>query len=409
MVPSALVVLPELPLTPSGKVDRKALPAPELRTASRRSRMRAAHAAGALAGRPLARGRSGSRPIGVHDDFFALGGNSITGAVLINRLQQELGEIVHVVAIFDHPTVARLAAYLAARARRGAVRRGSGIEVAGETSASEAGRSSRPGRRCGAPGAAVAPPCTSRGRCRTRSPGCRRTRRALFVLSPPRSGSTLLRVMLGGHPRLFAPPELELLEFDTLAERRDAFSGRDAFRLEGAAPRRDGGPPAAAPTRRGGVVDELEARGGHDARALRPPPGVDRRPHAGRQDADLRLDLATLRRAEAGFEGAALRPPACATPTPRSHSFEEARIEQVFFPRAAALQPPRARRADLAAGARATSCEFLAGVPAERRHVVRFEELVARARAGAARRSARSSASTTTPTWPSPTRTARRG
>ena len=53
------------------------------------------------------------------------------------------------------------------------------------------------------------------------------------MLSPPRSGSTLLRVMLGGNPRLFAPPELELLNFDTLAERRDAFPGRDAFRLEG--------------------------------------------------------------------------------------------------------------------------------------------------------------------------------
>src|SRR6185312_10124142 len=57
--------------------------------------------------------------------------------------------------------------------------------------------------------------------------------RAVFILSPPRSGSTLLRVMLAGHPELFAPPELELLHFATLDERRDAFSGRDAFRLEG--------------------------------------------------------------------------------------------------------------------------------------------------------------------------------
>ena len=61
-----------------------------------------------------------------------------------------------------------------------------------------------------------------------------KNRRAIFVLSPPRSGSTLLRVMLGGHPRLFSPPELELLGFGTLAERRDAFPGRDSFWLEGA-------------------------------------------------------------------------------------------------------------------------------------------------------------------------------
>src|SRR5262249_56470397 len=51
--------------------------------------------------------------VGTHDDFFMLGGDSIKGAVLINRLQAILGEIVHVVAIFDAPTVARLSAYLA--------------------------------------------------------------------------------------------------------------------------------------------------------------------------------------------------------------------------------------------------------------------------------------------------------
>jgi amino acid adenylation domain-containing protein len=56
---------------------------------------------------------------------------------------------------------------------------------------------------------------------------------AVFILSPPRSGSTLLRVMLAGHPRLFAPQELELLSFDTLQDRRAAFTGRDSFWLEG--------------------------------------------------------------------------------------------------------------------------------------------------------------------------------
>src|SRR5439155_9801823 len=60
-----------------------------------------------------------------------------------------------------------------------------------------------------------------------------KNRRAVFILSPPRSGSTLLRVMLAGHPRVFAPPELELLSFNTLAESRSAFSGRNGFWLEG--------------------------------------------------------------------------------------------------------------------------------------------------------------------------------
>ncbi|MGB3495630.1 MAG: hybrid fatty acyl-AMP ligase/type I polyketide synthase, partial [Elainellaceae cyanobacterium] len=41
----------------------------------------------------------------------------------------------------------------------------------------------------------------------------------VFILSSPRSGSTLLRVMLAGHPKVFAAPELHLLPFNTLAER----------------------------------------------------------------------------------------------------------------------------------------------------------------------------------------------
>src|SRR5262249_49187452 len=60
-----------------------------------------------------------------------------------------------------------------------------------------------------------------------------RNRPSVFVLSPPRSGTTLLRVLLGGHPHLFAPPELELLTFATLQERKAAFAGRDSFWLEG--------------------------------------------------------------------------------------------------------------------------------------------------------------------------------
>jgi hypothetical protein len=55
--------------------------------------------------------------------------------------------------------------------------------------------------------------------------------RMIFVLSPPRSGSTLLRIMLAGNPRLFSPPELELLSFNTLGERKQAFTGKFSKRL----------------------------------------------------------------------------------------------------------------------------------------------------------------------------------
>jgi hypothetical protein len=45
---------------------------------------------------------------------------------------------------------------------------------------------------------------------------------SIFILTAPRSGSTLLRVMLAGHPALFCPPELNLLAFDTMREREAA-------------------------------------------------------------------------------------------------------------------------------------------------------------------------------------------
>lgn len=59
--------------------------------------------------------------------------------------------------------------------------------------------------------------------------------RAVFVLSPPRSGSTLLRVMLAGNPQLFAPPELHTLSYASMDERRSDLDGERGDQLrEGA-------------------------------------------------------------------------------------------------------------------------------------------------------------------------------
>jgi acyl carrier protein len=52
----------------------------------------------------------------------------------------------------------------------------------------------------------------------------RKNRRAVFLLSAPRSGSTLLQIMLAGNPKLFAPPELHLLWFSDLKQRRMVYS-----------------------------------------------------------------------------------------------------------------------------------------------------------------------------------------
>ena len=132
MLPSALVVLDALPLTANGKVDRRALPAPDAAGVGAREHSFVAPATALerfLAG--FWREVLGVAEIGVHDDFFALGGSSITGAVLVARLQEALGEIVHVMVIFNAPTIAEMAAYLVDR-HAAAVARALGSGALGE-------------------------------------------------------------------------------------------------------------------------------------------------------------------------------------------------------------------------------------------------------------------------------------
>jgi amino acid adenylation domain-containing protein len=113
MLPAAFVFLEALPLTGNGKVDRRALlavqaptPAAPLRVPprTRLERFLAQQFREVLGLEDL--------DIGIHDDFFVLGGTSITGAIAIHRLQEILRESLHIVAIFNHPTVASLAAYV---------------------------------------------------------------------------------------------------------------------------------------------------------------------------------------------------------------------------------------------------------------------------------------------------------
>ncbi|HYH46774.1 MAG TPA: amino acid adenylation domain-containing protein, partial [Thermoanaerobaculia bacterium] len=117
MLPGLFVTLPALPLTPSGKVDRRALPDPGRLVYQGDRDTAGSQPSGALevylAGlfRDVLKLAEGVT-VGVEDDFFALGGHSIAAAVLINRLQDKLGAILYAVALFDAPTVSRLAAYL---------------------------------------------------------------------------------------------------------------------------------------------------------------------------------------------------------------------------------------------------------------------------------------------------------
>ncbi|WP_431040585.1 amino acid adenylation domain-containing protein [Streptomyces sp. P1-3] len=116
MVPAAHVLLEELPLTQNGKLDHRALPAPEShrrhkehRTAPRTESERTVAAVWA----ELLRTDAGD--LGTDSDFFSLGGNSLLVTRLVNRLAQTTGAELPIQAVFDGPTLAEMAAELERR------------------------------------------------------------------------------------------------------------------------------------------------------------------------------------------------------------------------------------------------------------------------------------------------------
>jgi amino acid adenylation domain-containing protein len=137
--------------------------------------------------------------ISVERSVMELGMDSLMVMELIRELNRDLCLTLYPREIFERPSVQALADYLLAElAAPDALGRSGGIAPPAEAG-TPALLASRPASRPS--------PLPDR-----RLPG------AVFLLSSPRSGSTLLRVMLAGHPDLFSPPELHLLPFAGMAE-----------------------------------------------------------------------------------------------------------------------------------------------------------------------------------------------
>ncbi|MFC5743592.1 non-ribosomal peptide synthetase [Dyella tabacisoli] len=110
MVPSHVVALERMPLTPNGKVNRGALPAPDM------TRSEAGYVAprtpieetmAVLWAEVLKLDR-----VGVHDDFFALGGHSLLAVQLVSQLRKRAGIEMELRHLFSHPTLGALAAFI---------------------------------------------------------------------------------------------------------------------------------------------------------------------------------------------------------------------------------------------------------------------------------------------------------
>ena len=108
MIPSSFTCLERMPVLPTGKVDRAALPVPDRSAASGRIQTPPRNALEEVLAALWAE-LLGIAQVGIEDDFFGLGGHSLLAARLIGRLREALGTEIELRLLFEAPTISRLA------------------------------------------------------------------------------------------------------------------------------------------------------------------------------------------------------------------------------------------------------------------------------------------------------------
>jgi acyl carrier protein len=113
MVPSAFVLLDAMPLTPNGKIDRRALPAPELGSAEGEEGYVAPRDPVEEAIAAIWTSVLGIEHVGVHDSFFEVGGHSLAATQVVSRVREALRVELPLRRLFETPTIEGLASAVA--------------------------------------------------------------------------------------------------------------------------------------------------------------------------------------------------------------------------------------------------------------------------------------------------------
>ncbi len=228
MVPADFIVLDNMPLTTAGKVDRKALPIPNMVRPELEYDFKEATNEVEKYLVDAWKEVLGINEIGIHDKFFELGGNSLQAGKFVGKVSADLQEQVFIVSIFNTPTIAEYARFLekeyeeelnrffnkASTSQKADVSFKATDTFVLNTDDFRNFENVIPA----SPPFSIAP---------------HKNKQAVFILAPPRSGTSLLRLMLAGHPNLFAANELQLLGFETLAQREEAYGGKFSLWTEG--------------------------------------------------------------------------------------------------------------------------------------------------------------------------------